>query len=179
MKKGKCGLTFVLKLHGKSAGKMSVVVLFGGITKVTSSYFSMLPSFLPGECRSSSIQVEEKYVHIPGDKQTRVHTSLLGGQGPWLSRAACRALSGGCVQPTTAWKVGKPAKWRRVSWWALQLPVRPSPPLAECFLCADSLRTALWDPPFYTVCIYLFTSAALGLHCGARAFSTCGWCGLL
>lgn len=82
MKKGKCGLTFVSKLRGKIAGKMSVVVLFVGITKVTSSYFSMLPSFPPGECRSSSIQVEEKHVHILGDKQTRVHTSLLGGQGP-------------------------------------------------------------------------------------------------
>ena len=181
VKKGKCGLTFVSKLHGNSAGKMSVVVLFGGITKVTSSYFSMLPSFLPGQCRSSSIQVEEKYVHILGDKQTWVHTSLLGGRRPWLSRAACKGLSGGCEQPTTAWKAWKPARWGRVSCWALQLPGRSSPPLAECLLRADSLRNALWDPPFYTgpVCIYLFTSAALGLHCGARAFSTCGWCGLL
>ena len=82
MKKGKCGLTFVSKLHGKSASKMSVVVLFGGITKVTSSYFSMLPSFPPGASSSSSIQVEGKYVHVLGDKQTRAHTSLLGSQGP-------------------------------------------------------------------------------------------------
>ena len=163
MKKGKCGLTFVSKLHGKSASKMSVVVLFGGITKVTSSYFSMLPSFPPGASSSSFIQVEGKYVHVLGDKQTRAHTALLGGQGPWLSREACRGLSRGCVKPTTAWRVRKPAEWRQVSRWALHLPVRSSPPLAECLLCADSLRSALWDPPSHTgtVFIYLSISAAL------------------
>lgn len=126
-KKGKCGLTFVSKLHGKSAGRMSVVVLFRGITKVT-SYFSRLPSFPPGACSSSSsIQVKGKYVHVLEDKQTWAHTSLLGGQGPWLSRAACGGLSGGCVKPTTAWKVRKPAELRRVSWWAPHLPARSSP----------------------------------------------------
>lgn len=180
-KKGKCGLTFVSKLLGKSAGKMSVVVLFRGITKVT-SYFSRLPSFPPGACSSSSsIQVKGKYVHVLEDKQTWAHTSLLGGQGPWLSRAACGGLSGGCVKPTTAWKVRKPAELRRVSWWAPHLPARSSPTLVECLLCADSLRNALWDPPSHTgtVFVYLSISAALGLHCGAQAFSPCGWCWLL
>ena len=159
-KKGKCGLTFVSKLQGKSAGKMSVVVLFGGITKVTSPYFSMLPSFLPGQCRSSSIQVEEKYVHILGDKQTRVHTSLLGGRGPWLSRAACKGLSGGCEQPTTAWRARKPARWGRVSCRAPQLPGRSSPPLAECLLALT-----VWGMPCE---IRAFTQAQYAFICLLR-----------
>ena len=136
---------------------MSVVVLFGGITKVTSSYFSMLPSFPPGASSSSSIQVEGKYVHVLGDKQTRAHTSLLGSQGPWLSRAACGGLSRGCVKPTTAWRVRKPAEWRRVSRWA------PAPPCAVIptpgwvlALCRQSEECLVRSALSHRHSIYLF-----------------------
>lgn len=165
---------------------MSVVVLFGGITKVT-SYFSRLPSFPPGACSSSSsIQVEGKYVHVLEGKQTWAHTSLLDGQGPWLSRAACGGLSGGCMKPTTAWKVRKPAELRRVSWWALHLPVRsspcgpPQPWLSACSV--SSLRNALWDPPSHTgtvfVCLFrlcwVFTVVLrLSLLVADVGFSSC------